>query len=282
MTTLVEARRDGRLDAEERASIERHLGGCAGCRALDEDLARLAALVHAPGAETTPLEHRRGRMRLLQVAAVMDAAPDERGSLSGLVASSPAHTRPGWRVPAVAALAAMLLAGAGASQTRVSAAPAQTPVASVASLASATSAAVAPGATLPEAVPSPTDAAPSVGEPAPKPAPRRDARPPSSAAPRAREAAAPRRAPAPETVDFASSVGSMERGDYGEAAERLEAFQKAHPHDARAEDAAFLRILAHERAGQHAAAARAARTYLASYPDGYKRAAAEAIAARGE
>jgi outer membrane protein assembly factor BamD (BamD/ComL family) len=87
--------------------------------------------------------------------------------------------------------------------------------------------------------------------------------------------------PAPTSEkDFAAGVGSMARGDFGEAIDRLSAFRKGHPHDARSEDAAFLVIVALERAGRHSAASAAAREYLASYPAGYRHHEAEAIAAR--
>ncbi len=70
----------------------------------------------------------------------------------------------------------------------------------------------------------------------------------------------------------------IERGDYGAGAKRLEAFSSSSPGDERAEDAAFLVILALQRAGRPAEAAAAARRYLATYPSGYRRAQAKAIA----
>ncbi len=74
----------------------------------------------------------------------------------------------------------------------------------------------------------------------------------------------------------------MEQGNFGEAIERLGAFRKSHPADLRSEDAAFLVIVALQRAGRHEAAAVAAREYLASYPSGYRRGEAQRIASRGE
>ncbi len=71
----------------------------------------------------------------------------------------------------------------------------------------------------------------------------------------------------------------MRRGDYGAAADRLDAFSRSHPDDDRAEDAAFLVIVAMERAGRRAEAAAAARRYVARYPSGYRRDEAEAILA---
>ncbi len=77
---------------------------------------------------------------------------------------------------------------------------------------------------------------------------------------------------------FEEGMAMMERGDYGAAAKRLEAFSSSSPGDDRAEDAAFLVILALQRAGRAAEAAAAARRYLATYPSGYRRAQAKAIA----
>jgi outer membrane protein assembly factor BamD (BamD/ComL family) len=88
--------------------------------------------------------------------------------------------------------------------------------------------------------------------------------------------------PKPPPQTFAAGVGSMEQGNFGEAIERLGAFRKSHPGDSRSEDAAFLVIVALQRAGRHEAAAAAAREYLASYPSGYRRGEAQRISVRRE
>lgn len=80
------------------------------------------------------------------------------------------------------------------------------------------------------------------------------------------------------TAAFVEGMGMMERGDYGAAAHHLEAFSQSHPGDDRAEDAAFLVILALQRAGRPTEAAAAARRYLSGYPAGFRRAQARAIA----
>jgi hypothetical protein len=77
---------------------------------------------------------------------------------------------------------------------------------------------------------------------------------------------------------FVEGMGMIERGDYGAAAKHLDAFSKSNPNDDRAEDAAFLVILALQRAGRSAEAVAAARRYLGTYPAGYRRAQAQAIA----
>lgn len=68
-TTLVEALRDGRLGAQESASMERHLEGCSACAEFARDLAKIGDVVRAPFEKLTPLEHQRARVALLQKAA---------------------------------------------------------------------------------------------------------------------------------------------------------------------------------------------------------------------
>jgi outer membrane protein assembly factor BamD (BamD/ComL family) len=70
----------------------------------------------------------------------------------------------------------------------------------------------------------------------------------------------------------------VERGDYAAGAERLEAYRRAHPGDARAEDAAYMTVLALQRAGRKDEAAAAAKRYLGDFPQGYRRAEMQAIA----
>lgn len=125
----------------------------------------------------------------------------------------------------------------------------------------------------------PPKAAPRAPIAAPKIAPRAPVEAPK-AAPRA-PVEAPKiaqRAGSGASKDFASAMGLIERGDYGAAAERLDAFSAANPADGRAEDAAFLAIVSLQRAGRSADAAEAARRYLARYPRGDRRAEAEAVA----
>ena len=69
MAPLVGARRDGRLGEREIASLDRHLVGCASCRAAAERLARLAERAREPvGAPVSALEHQRRRLTLLRTA----------------------------------------------------------------------------------------------------------------------------------------------------------------------------------------------------------------------
>src|SRR6185369_14483654 len=71
---LVEALRDGRLGAQERASMERHLPSCAECTALSRALDRIGEAVRAPLPEAKPLEHQRARAALLEKAAEPQAS----------------------------------------------------------------------------------------------------------------------------------------------------------------------------------------------------------------
>jgi len=77
---------------------------------------------------------------------------------------------------------------------------------------------------------------------------------------------------------FAEGVRLIERGDYAAGAERLGTYQRERPGDPRAEDAAFLTILALQRAGRRDEARAAARSYLERYPRGFRRPEAEKIA----
>ena len=79
--------------------------------------------------------------------------------------------------------------------------------------------------------------------------------------------------------ELAEGVGLMRRGDYGAAADRLDTFSTSHPDDDRSEDAAFLVIVAMQRAGRHPEAVTAAKRYVARYPSGYRRDEAEAVIA---
>ena len=79
---------------------------------------------------------------------------------------------------------------------------------------------------------------------------------------------------------FADAMAQLEQGEFDAAHRSLKQFARNHPSDARAEDADYLTIVALQRAGRHAAAAQAARHYLARYPKGARRAWAKTIARR--
>jgi TolA-binding protein len=88
--------------------------------------------------------------------------------------------------------------------------------------------------------------------------------------------------PAPAVDDYPSCVRAFESGDYAGADRLLAAFERNHSSDARSEDAAFLRVVAHTRLGDAAGAASLARDYLDRYPQGLRRKEAAHLAGSGE
>jgi hypothetical protein len=80
-------------------------------------------------------------------------------------------------------------------------------------------------------------------------------------------------APAPldSSVEFRSATEALDRGDNHEAASLFAAFLVKHPHDRRAEDAAYLRVIALQRCRDAAGAKDAASEYLRLYPSGFRR-----------
>jgi len=78
--------------------------------------------------------------------------------------------------------------------------------------------------------------------------------------------------------DFQSAMAHLRTGDNAAAAAAFAAFVSSHPTDGRTEDAAYLRVIALQRAGQHVDARSAAVDYLARFPKGFRRREVEAIA----
>jgi TolA-binding protein len=278
MVPLLEARRDGRLGDRESASLDRHLAGCASCRTYEQDLDRLRALLQqSDDARPTPLEHQRGRLRLLRAAAT-PPAPTRR-----LLARR--------ALPSLALACTVLISVAGFAVVRhLPGRHAETTAA-----ASPPASAAIPSPGPPPARPAPADApeetAAAVEEPAP-PLPSPEKAPPPVRAEPKQEApvraavrmpapAAPRVARRPE-VDTSKAFGEamdlLGRGDYAAANARLDAFRRAHPGDARADLAAFLAIVSLQHAGRNDEAREAARRYLTLYPEGDRRADAARVA----
>ena len=129
---LVEARRDGRLDAAEAKSVARHLTGCESCRRLADELDAIASLAAArPRPKHDPLSHRRRRLALLR-----DAAMPRR-----------ARARGPWPIVGVAAALALLF-GVAASDWKNEALVAQSvgvPAVDTASMAIVATITAAPG-----------------------------------------------------------------------------------------------------------------------------------------
>jgi TolA-binding protein len=350
MAAIVEAERDGRLDAPERASLARHLAGCAECRDLARDLGRLAELAARPVMpEASELEHQRGRLALLRAAAHDGAAsgPKPRAGKAGPDRDrsvSPGRRNVATVLVAVAVIAASLGGlvheahdGLGGAPSQVASArklppiprPRVEPLPEVSVRAAADTrfdrlAGEAKPIELREgaldvdaraaggrAVVVTDDAEVtgpafrveardrrivsviasegtvevryagaltrlSAGElwSSPPREPVTPDKPPPRAATPHHEKANPK-----DPGAFAEGMRLVERGDYAAGAAALERFSDASPADQRAEDAAYLAILALQRAGKRDAAAAAARRYLARYPNGYRRAEVEPLAA---
>jgi TolA-binding protein len=73
------------------------------------------------------------------------------------------------------------------------------------------------------------------------------------------------------SADFRAALSALHAGRAGEAAAGFASFLARHPHDARAEDAAYLRFLALQRSGDESAASAAAREYVRRFPRGFRR-----------
>jgi TolA-binding protein len=72
---------------------------------------------------------------------------------------------------------------------------------------------------------------------------------------------------------------ALNGGDSARAAALFSAFISAYPRDSRGEDAAYLRVLALQRAGNSSAMKQAAADYLSRYPRGFRRAEVEQLSA---
>lgn len=80
------------------------------------------------------------------------------------------------------------------------------------------------------------------------------------------------------SVDFQTAVAALHRRNARAAAEGFSSFLSNHAHDRRAEDAAYLRVIALQRCGDVRATREAATAYLRRYPTGFRRAEVEALA----
>jgi hypothetical protein len=114
--------------------------------------------------------------------------------------------------------------------------------------------------------------------PAALPAPPRQA----SARPRAAVASPASSAPVASasddpTSDFRAAMSLLDAGANRRAAAEFARFVEGHPRDPRAEDAAYLLIIALQRTGSEDEAKRAAQGYLTRYPGGFRRAEVEKL-----
>jgi TolA-binding protein len=110
--------------------------------------------------------------------------------------------------------------------------------------------------------------------------------PPASASRAQERSAAPPRSSAPvgpapavdPSADFRAAMSALDVGDNHDAATKFESFLQKHPRDPRAEDAAYLRVIALQRCGDTAAMKDAARDYLRLYPTGFRHAEVDDLA----
>jgi anti-sigma factor RsiW len=128
---------------------------------------------------------------------------------------------------------------------------------------------VASASPAPSAVPVPPTSATNVRRPEPTS---------RSAVPNAPPTAPPATATvvADSAADFRAAMALLDAADNERAAAAFANFGASHPHDARAEDASYLRVIALQRAGSIAMKA-AAEDYLRRYPTGFRRAEIEPL-----
>ena len=98
----------------------------------------------------------------------------------------------------------------------------------------------------------------------------------STPSPRRSAALAPPPASDP-SVDFRAAMAALDVGDNHQAAAAFATFLEKHPSDARAEDAAYLRIIAFQRSGDSAGLKQAALEYLRRYPAGFRHAEVDTL-----
>lgn len=79
------------------------------------------------------------------------------------------------------------------------------------------------------------------------------------------------------SAGFRVAMAEFNAGNYAEAAQLFGTFITSHPGDARAEDAAYLRVLALQHGGNAGATRQAARDYLGRYPAGFRHAEVESL-----
>ena len=130
-------------------------------------------------------------------------------------------------------------------------------------------------AATPVAAPPPPVAAPLANLPATPSA--HGVKPPFPAPPASSIAASASASATDAAADFRAAMSALNAGDNGHASALFAAFLAQHPRDARAEDAAYLRVLALQRTGNAASTKQAATDYLSRYPHGFRHAEIELL-----
>jgi hypothetical protein len=109
-------------------------------------------------------------------------------------------------------------------------------------------------------------------EPAPPPLPRSPR--PAAQPPRAATSSGFAHDP---SLDLVGPMAALDRGDNTAAADGFARFLRGHPSDPRAEDAAYLCVIALQRSGDRDGTRAAATEYLRRYPAGFRRAEVETL-----
>lgn len=78
--------------------------------------------------------------------------------------------------------------------------------------------------------------------------------------------------------DFRAALAALDSGNPSLAATLFATFLARHPTDRRREDAAYLRVIALQRAGNASATRDAARSYLRQFPNAFRRTEIEPLA----
>ncbi len=129
---------------------------------------------------------------------------------------------------------------------------------------------------VPEAPP-PASACASTAPPAqPASSERRVLSLPAPSAPRTSAPSASARE-SEASIDFRAAMAALDVGHDAEAAASFGSFLARHPRDPRAEDAAYLRVIALQRSGNREGMRQAAQDYLDRHPAGFRRAEMETL-----
>lgn len=221
------------LSGPARARFERHFATCAERRAETDALAELGALARARTEDPDDLRAGRGARQLL---GTFNAA---------LTEPPPSRPRAWLLVPAllVAALLALRFVPHGAAPQLATPDPARAASAAQSASPAMTARAAAERAT---AAASASNTTPSSPPPSPGP---------SDAGP----------TPNP-SAEYRAAVAKLQAGDDRAAATAFEQFTKKYPTHESAEDAAYLRVVALDHAGDRPATEAAANDYLATPP----------------
>ncbi len=131
--------------------------------------------------------------------------------------------------------------------------------------------------TRPEPLPAPPTSTRTTSQPSPDAGQHAASAPSNGAVSAASAAGSAARANDASAAEFRQALAALNRGDNAQAAKEFGAFLQRRPHDGRAEDAAYLRVIALQRSGDHAGLDAAAEDFLRRYPSGFRRSEVEGL-----